>query len=239
MSLENLIEKPAKFETPVNYEQKTICCLVVDVSGSMAGMPINQLNQGLKQFHAEIQQDNATANRLEIAIVEFSDTVDIVQQPAMVDQFVPPVLQTKGSTALVDGVREGINLVRARKQFYKSTGQPYNRPWIILITDGAPDKGQDVGGLAQEIANGMASKDFFFLGIGVAGADMSMLENIAGSYTDKTGTHKVSPLPLDSAKFSEFFKWLSHSMAIASSDANSPGGHDIPVPTWLKGYQVN
>lgn len=226
-------------ETAVNFEQKTICCLVVDVSGSMSGSPIDQLNQGLQQFHTEIQQDNATANRLEIAIVEFSDTVECVQQPALVDHFTPPVLQTKGTTKLVDGVREGISLVKARKQFYKSTGQPYNRPWIILITDGAPDSGQDVKGLTQEIDSGMAAKDFFFLPIGVTGADMTMLDSIAGSYTDKSGTHKVSPLPLDSAKFSEFFQWLSHSMAIASSDANEQGGQNIPMPTWLTGYQVN
>lgn len=226
-------------ETPVNFEQKTICCLVVDVSGSMSGSPIDQLNQGLQQFHTEIQQDNATASRLEIAIVAFSDTVEIVQQPALVDYFTPPVLQTKGTTKLVDGVFEGISLVRVRKQFYKSTGQPYNRPWIILITDGAPDAGQDVKGLAQEIQSGMAAKDFFFLPIGVTGANMDMLDNIAGSYTDKSGTHKVSPLPLASAKFSEFFQWLSQSMAIAGGDANAPGGQNIPAPTWLTGYEGN
>jgi uncharacterized protein YegL len=230
----------ATLETPKNYDQKTICCLVVDVSGSMDGSPINQLNQGLKQFHEEIQKDTATANRIEIAIIEFSDTVEIVQQPALADYFTPPELETKGTTKLVDGVREGISLVQARKQFYKNSGQTYNRPWIILITDGEPDDDQDVTGLAQEIANGMAKKDFFFLPIGVTGADMPMLDSIAGSYTDASGTHKVVPLPLDSAKFSEFFKWLSASMQIAGGDKNTQGGGgNIPVPTWLTGYQAN
>lgn len=230
----------ANLETPKSYEQKTICCLVVDVSGSMDGLPINQLNQGLKQFHADIQSDDAMANRLEVAIVEFSDTVDIVQQPSLVDYFTPPVLHTKGTTKLVDGVREGIQLVQARKQFYKTTGQPYNRPWIVLITDGAPDGDQDVGGLKQEIANGMANKNFHFLPIGVTGADMTMLDNIAGSYTDKNGTHKVSPLPLDASKFSDFFQWLSASMAIVSGDANAQNAAvNIPMPTWLSGYQPN
>lgn len=231
----------ATLETPKNYDQKTICCLVLDVSGSMGGSPIDQLNQGLQQFHDEIKQDTATANRVEIAIVAFSDTVEIVQQAALVDYFTPPVLQTKGTTALVDGVREGISLVHSRKQFYKNTGQSYNRPWIILITDGEPDGGQDVKGLAQEIANGMAQKDFFFLPIGVKGADMAMLDSIAGSYTDASGTHKVVPLPLDSAKFSEFFKWLSASMQIASGDKNTQGGGvNLTSPfDWINGYQAN
>ena len=226
-------------ETPDNYEQKTICCLVVDVSCSMAtlnpsGSPINQLNQGLSQFHAEIHEDNATANRLEIAIVAFSDAVEIVQPPALVDHFSPPVLNAKGSTKLVDGVRAGIELVQSRKQYYKNTGQPYNRPWIVLITDGAPDTGQDVRGLAEEIATGMAAKDFLFLPIGVTGANLQMLESIAGSYSEGGRTHKVSPLPLESAKFSEFFKWLSASIAIASSDENES---NLPMPTWMTGYK--
>lgn len=222
-------------ETPANYEQKTICCLVVDVSASMSnltsgGMPIDQLNKGIKQFHDEIHEDHATANRLEIAIVEFSDTIEIVQQPALVDQFSPPVLKTKGTTKLVDGVRTAIRLVQSRKQYYKNTGQPYNRPWIVLITDGAPDNDQDIKGLAAEIEIGMATKDFFFLPIGVTGADMAMLNSISGSDSN----HKVSPLALESAKFSEFFKWLSQSMAIASNDEKES---NLPIPSWITGYK--
>ena len=37
-------------ESPKNYEPKTICCFVIDTSGSMAGKPIEELNKGLKEF---------------------------------------------------------------------------------------------------------------------------------------------------------------------------------------------
>jgi uncharacterized protein YegL len=40
--------------------------------------------------------------------------------------------------------------------------------WIILITDGAPDSGQDIHGLAREIHDGVNSKAFVFLAVGVA-----------------------------------------------------------------------
>jgi len=42
---------------------------VIDTSGSMSGDPINELNKGLQEFHQEIQNDDTTAQRLEVAIV--------------------------------------------------------------------------------------------------------------------------------------------------------------------------
>lgn len=217
-------------ESPQNYEQKSVCCFVVDVSGSMSGPPINELNQGLQEFHKDITKNSMTANRLEIAVVEFSDTVDTVVHPALVDTFSMPFLSTKGSTKLVDGVREAISLVDSRKTWYKQTGQPYLRPWIILITDGAPDGDQDVNGLAQEIQSGSAGKKFVFLAIGVQGADMKVLKKISSA--------DMPPLMLQGLKFSEFFKWVSASMQVV---AGSKDGDKVNLPdpaAWMQGFKI-
>lgn len=217
-------------ESPENYEQKSICCFAVDVSGSMSGSPIDQLNQGLQEFHRDIAENSMTANRLEIAVVEFSDSVDTKVQPALADSFTMPRLTTKGSTKLVDGVREAINLVESRKNWYKQTGQPYLRPWIILITDGAPDGDQDVNGLAQEIQSGTSGKKFVFLSIGVQGADMNVLQQISSP--------DIPPMALQGLKFSEFFKWVSASMAIVAS---SKDGDRVDLPDkkdWTQGFKI-
>jgi uncharacterized protein YegL len=50
-------------ETPDNYEQKCLCVLVLDVSGSMEGEPIRQLNQGMQSFYQDIIGNSTTANR--------------------------------------------------------------------------------------------------------------------------------------------------------------------------------
>ncbi len=217
-------------ESPQNYEQKSVCCFVVDVSYSMSGAPISALNQGLVDFHHEITNDSTCANRLEIAIVEFSSNVDVLQQPALVENFTMPLLQTKGSTALVDGVRAGLQLVDTRKSWYKSTGQPYLRPWVILITDGAPDGGQDVNGLSQEIRKGVQDKKFVFLAIGVDGADMSVLNQISSP--------DMPPAQLQGLKFADFFKWVSASMSVV---AGSKDGDKINLPNpgaWMTGFKI-
>lgn len=217
-------------ETPVNYEQKCCCALVFDVSGSMAGPPIDELNKGIQEFYSEIQSDSTTANRLEVAIVEFSDNVQTLVDPSLVSNFTVPTLTTKGTTKLVDGVREGISIVRARKSWYKHSGQPYYRPWIILITDGAPDPDQDVNGLANEIKDGISKKDFNFFAVGVQGADMNLL----GKISDPS----MAPASLSGLKFLEFFRWLSASMTTITTSKEGDKV-DLPDPGgWMKGYSV-
>ena len=222
-------------ESPENYQQKCCCALVLDVSGSMSepksDPPISELNQGLQDFYQDIiTNDQTTADRLEIAVIEFSDSIKTLIDPSLASNFVMPTLTTKGTTKLVDGVREGMNVVRSRKAWYKQTGQPYYRPWIILITDGAPDPGQDVNGLAAEIRDGVSKKDFFFFAIGVQGADMNMLTSISDS--------SMPPAKLQGLKFSEFFKWLSASMTTVT---NSKDGDKVNLPNpagWMTGFSV-
>lgn len=217
-------------QSPENYEQKCCCVLVVDVSGSMAGTPINQLNSALQEFHKEIQEDSTAANRLEIAVVEFADDVKTLVDPSLAENFSMPTLHTRGTTAMVDGVREGINIAHSRKAWYKQTGQSYYRPWVVLITDGAPNPNQDVNGLAREIHESVAKKDFFFFALGVINANMSILSNISDP--------SMAPAQLEGTKFMEFFKWLSASMSTITS---SKEGDKINLPnpaSWMKGFTV-
>jgi len=219
-----------KTESPENYEQKCCCALVLDVSGSMTGAPIKELNEGLQEFYHDIQNDSTTANRLEIAVVEFCHEVRTLVDPSLAANFSMPKLITKGTTNLVGGIQEGINIVRNRKAWYKQTGQPYYRPWVILITDAMPDEEQDISGLSNQIREGIARKDFFFFAIGVKGADMSMLSEISDTL--------MPPALLQGLKFSEFFTWLSASMTTVT---NSKDGDKVNLPdagNWMKGFSV-
>lgn len=218
-------------ESPTNYEQKCCCVLVLDVSGSMSGKPIQELNVALQSFYNEIRGDSNTANKLEIGIVTFESTIQVVQEPALVHNFVMPTLGTGGSTKLVDGIREGIQKVEMRKKWYKSTGQPYYRPWIILITDGAPDGDQDIVGLSTEIIDGVNQKKYHFFATGVQGADMKMLSKISSP--------QMPPRLIQGLKFQEFFQWLSASMTTITSSAE---GDKVDLTqgaaNWMTGFQI-
>jgi uncharacterized protein YegL len=198
-------------ESPENYEQKCLCVLVLDVSGSMAGNPIDQLNRGLKDFQAELQNDVVASQRIEVAIVTFGSTVDPIVPPKLSADFVMPTLSASGSTKLVDGVRTAIGIVEERKSWYKSTGQTYYRPWIMLITDGEPDSGQDVAGLASEVRSKVDKSGFMFYAVGVEGFNQEKLKQVCHPDTP--------PLPLKGLAFNVLFKWLSDSMGLVSKSA--------------------
>jgi len=192
-------------EVPENHEQKCPCVLVLDVSGSMSGKPIKQLNEGLKEFQQEILNDETASDRLEIAIVTFGSTIEEVQSFSLLEKFDMPELHINGSTRLVDGAREGLRLIEERKKWYKETGQTYYRPYVILMTDGNPDGGQDISGLTKEVNEGVNNKSFNFWAFGVENANMEMLENISHP--------EFKPMKLKGVDFVNFFKWLSSSMS--------------------------
>lgn len=206
-------------QSPENFEQKCLCVIVADVSGSMQGQPLYQLNEGLQEFQREIMQDYIASQRLEIAVVAFGSTIKVVQEPALVNNFNMPTLNSEGSTKLVDAVRKAVSIVDERKNWYRNTGQNYYRPFIVLITDGEPDPDQDMAGLSGEIRMSVESKKFTFWSLGVKGYNHSKLAGICPSNTP--------PLPLDGYKFSEFFKWLSNSISVI---AKSKEGEFLALP---------
>lgn len=206
-------------QSPENFEQKCLCVLVVDVSSSMAGNPINELNRGLQDFKRDIIEDYVATQRLEVGIVTFNSQVDIVQEPANIENFEMPRLQTSGSTKMVDGIRKAMQIIEERKKWYIQTGQNYFRPIIVLVTDGEPDSDQDIYSLSTEISNKLDSKSFVFYSVGVKGYNHEKLKLICS---------RPEPLPLDGLKFSEFFRWLSNSIGII---AKSVEGQVLKLPS--------
>lgn len=217
-------------ESAENFEQKCLCVLVLDVSGSMRGEPIAELNRGLQDFYNEIKEDETTSQRLEVCIMTFNDTVKTIQEPALVDNFTMPTLSARGSTAMVDAVNEAIEKVEARKRWYKETGQPYYRPWIILMTDGEPDTGQDVYGLGPRIKSDTEAKKYVFLPIGIQDANMETLEMLQG---------EMKPMKLNGLKFMQFFQWLSASMGtIVNHNEGEKVDLTDGLDDWTKEFEV-
>lgn len=217
-------------QSPVNYEQKCLCVLLLDVSGSMTGNPINELQRGIEIFHSEIREDTTTANRLEVSIITFQSWVKVIQNPALVNEFQMPILNADGATCMGEAITEGINLIEARKSWYKATGQPYYRPWLIVITDGEPTDVPDLFDLHQTIQRDVDNKKYFFYAIGVEAANMDKLKQISSS--------QMPPAKLKGLKFADFFKWLSASMTqVISSVEDSVIA--LPSPSdWMEGFVI-
>jgi uncharacterized protein YegL len=199
-------EKSIEFnpEIPVNYEQKCPVIIIADVSGSMTGKPIRELNKGLQEFQKQILQDPIASQRIDCCLISFSSDVKVEQDFALMDQFTMPPLHTSGTTRMVSAVFEGVEQISARKKWYKETGQTYYRPFVILLTDGCPDRDQNVEMMRDAIQKGYQNKNFLFWAFGVDGADMNLLNSLGheGSIIQK----------IKGTDFVKFFQWFSRSM---------------------------
>lgn len=196
-----------------NPEPRCPCVLLLDVSGSMAGLPIAELNAGLTTFKDELASDALAMKRVEVGIVTFGPTkIELPFTGAEV--FYPPALTAQGDTPMGAAIMQALEMVSERKATYKSNGIAYYRPWIFLITDGGPtDAWQEAAAAVRE---GEASKQFAFFAIGVKGANLDVLKQIS----------MREPLSLDGLKFRQLFSWLSSSLRSVS---RSTPGTDVAL----------
>ncbi len=191
-----------------NPEPRCPCVLLLDTSGSMQGMPIDSLNQGLQSFKEELIQNSLAARRVEVAIVTFDSNVNVVQDFVTADQFSPPILAAQGLTTMGAGIHKALDLIQDRKAQYRANGVAYYRPWVFMITDGEPQgEFEDViEQAARRLQADEASKRVAFFTVGVENANMTRLSQIAVR----------TPLKLQGLNFVEMFVWLSASMSAVS-----------------------
>jgi len=197
-----------------NPEPRCACVLLLDASGSMSGKPIAQLNAGLKQFQKELAGDALAAKRVEIAIITFGP-VKVLQDFVSAEAFQASQLVVEGGTPMGEAILEALELVRLRKQQYQANGVAYYRPWVFLVTDGAPT--DDWRPAAKAIKDAERSKAVAFFPVGVEGADMEVLRQLS----------MRAPLKLKDLMFRELFQWLSNSL---SGVSRSQVGERLQLP---------
>lgn len=214
-----------------NKDQKCPVVLLLDTSGSMDGAPIDELNKALVQIKEDILNDTMLSNRLELGIVAFDDDAR-VERP--IDLISPdtdlPILNIGGVTNLVAGMNKAIELVTDRKNFYKSNGEQYYRPFIVLFTDGAPtNTPEEIEELDQNIQKLSDEKRFIFLPFGVDGADMQLLAKLAAQSADERLKNIGTAFAMkDVSKFTEVFQFVSASI---SGIMEKGGTQAVQLPT--------
>lgn len=201
-----------------NPEPRCPCVLLLDTSSSMRGQPIEQLNAGLAAYRDELTANSLAAKRVELAVVTFGP-VEVKQEFTTASGFVAPILESRHDTPMGEAINIAIDMVTRRKHQYRQNGVAFYRPWIFLITDGAPTDAWQLA--AQRVRDGEAAKAFSFFAVGVAGADMEALRHISVR----------EPMRLDGLRFGDLFLWLSNSQkAVSHSTPGEPA--PLPATSW-------
>ena len=188
---------------------------VLDTSSSMGGEPIRSLNEGLNRFKEEVIKDKQTRNILDVAIIEFNNDFQVIQDFSPIGFMKHINLSATGGTTMSPAIRKALEMVDERSRFYRRKGTEPYKPWVFLVSDGAPT--DNISAVAKEIKAMEADGKVSFRSLGVPGYDMATLRQLSGE--------KV--LELEGADFASFFNWVAKSMRSVSQ--SSPGEKPQPV----------
>ena len=198
-----------------NPDPRCACVLLLDVSQSMSGDPITQLNEGLKIFAEELIKDSLASIRTEVAVITFSDDAKVAHDFKSAVDFAPPYLSVEGATNMGKGIELALDEIENRKVVYNQNGVDYYRPWLFMITDGAPT--DNVSAASNRLHQVEKQRGVSAFAVGVEGADMDELRKI----------FPREPMMLKGLAFREMFQWLSASM---SSTSGSNPGDQVALP---------
>jgi len=188
--------------------------LLLDVSGSMSGAPIRELNAGLRQFIEETSQDEAASRSVELEVITFESDVKIETPFTSIASVNPnpAPLSTGGCTSMGAALSLAAKELKARRKLYRDTGISCYKPWVILMTDGEPN--DDWGVPAEEMRSWGEHNKIQYIGVAIGnGANMNTLRQILPA--------DPGPVRLKGLRFKDFFRWLTDSMRSVSASAVS------------------
>jgi uncharacterized protein YegL len=199
--------------------------LLLDTSWSMntettAGRTrIQELSLGLGHLQQALMSDPVAQRRVEVLVVTFGGSVSV--DPAgfqLARDWAPPHLVADGGTPMGQAVSTGLDLVVQRRRELQRDGLPLYRPWVFMLTDGAPT--DDVGHVPASVSTLEQEKKVLFWSVATGDADPSIL---------KTFTPEKPVLMLPDNQWQAMFEWVS--AAMKSTSGSSPG-QQITIDPW-------
>jgi uncharacterized protein YegL len=196
----------ADFDDSDDVGPKLACILLLDTSESMnIDGRIDSLNQALREFQQHLEKDDLAKFRVDVAVVTFGSTVEVVCDFVSAADFQAATLPAHGATPMGAAIHKALDMITERKDHYRSNGNPVYRPWIFMITDGSPtDEWQSA---ADRVKRSETDRSVVFWAVAVKGAELQTLSQIS----------KRAPIKSSGLNFRELFVWLSSSISAASS----------------------
>lgn len=197
--------------------------LVLDVSGSMHGEPIEAVRTGMQTLLGTLRSDPYALETACLSVIVFDDTARQVVPLTELTAFQPPSIEAGTTTAL--GAALELTATCIGREVRRSTAETKGdwKPLVFLMTDGRP---------TDDLAQGLAAIKKAGVGMIVAcaaghGADTDELKKI---------TECVVALDTaDSSTIGAFFKWVSASISTTSkkvdlTKSDSTKLHELPPP---------
>lgn len=122
---------------PENINESHMPVLIAgDISGSMAGLPIQNVNKSINRFASDVYKDPKAAGRVDVAVIGFNDAPRIEQNWRPITEMNQVNFVAGGGTNISAALEKGVEMLRERGHLYEDVGIEVKMPYLILITDG-------------------------------------------------------------------------------------------------------
>lgn len=186
--------------------------LLVDVSGSMHGEPIESVKNGLQMLVAALRKDPQALETAYLSVITFGSNAQQITPLTELSTFQLPEITAGGCTVL----GEALKLVcKCRdNEVTKTTATQKGdwRPMVFILTDGVPTD-DPTEGIAEFRARKWGASVCCAAG---PGADKNLLGKITPECVVELAT-------ADQATLSAFFKWVTASIVSTSKSINETG----------------
>lgn len=135
-----------------NTSKRLPIVFCLDVSPSMGwkeglnSSSIELLNVAVNNFIKELQKDAKACTSAEVAFVTFSTNIEMDTEFESIGTLKTPTFSpvSHGGTQMARAVLRSIDKIEQRKKQLEKFEIPYYAPFLVLVTDGNPDKNDDI-----------------------------------------------------------------------------------------------
>lgn len=190
---------------------------LIDVSESMVGEPIEQVQEGIATIIKELKTDPYALETVWVSIIGFAGKSKIITPLQDVITFYPPKIPIGSGTSLSKGLNELMNSIDRDivKTTYERKGDW--KPIIFLFTDGVPTDDSEKE-IERWNANYRTKSNLVVISIGE-----NTNYNLLGRLSDQVLLFNNT----DSNSYKEFFKWITASIKATSEKINTSNADGI------------
>jgi uncharacterized protein YegL len=208
-------------------ERRLPVYLLLDISGSMSGEPIEAVRQGIRALVTDLRKDPQALETAYLSVITFASQAKQVAPLTELGLFQEPSIDASGATSLGEALRvlkESVtNEVKKSNESQKGDWKPL----IFLMTDGQPtDNWQPQ---AEDVKKSRLGR--IIACAAGPGADVTVLKQITEEVV------QLNSLQPDDLK--AFFKWVSSSIKTTSvSIQTSPADGEPSLPPAPQQIQI-
>jgi uncharacterized protein YegL len=198
--------------------------LLLDVSRSMEGEPLEQLNSALELFVKEVSKNQEASQAADICVLSFADDVQEEHPFAPIENFRLPALAIRGGTKLGQAVLAALDAIEERQEVYRQARLTTFKPWLFILSDGETfDSLTEARERIEALERDPERPQICVFPLAVQKANMEALSSLS----TQRGAMKLQGL-----NFRELFLWIKETIVAVSQSVPGEKTRLPPVDGW-------